>query len=125
LRYFQLLPFCFVLFLTGACNSGDDPITSDDQYFPLQTGMYQIYDVDEIRYELGIAETLHYELKTVVADSFKNAAGTYTYVINRSKKDVGQTQWETLETWSAYSGKREVVVSEGNTPFVVLTFPLT
>src|SRR5690606_35612131 len=91
---------------------------------PLKKGLYHIYQVDEIKYTLGEAETLAYELKTVVADSFLNNQGNYTYVIHRFKKIDGQSSWQSLDTWSVRKSDKEVVVNEGNIPILALKLPL-
>jgi hypothetical protein len=108
-----------------ACDSSDDASPSDTSkdYLPLRTGWYQLYDVSEITYTLGEPETLAYELKTVVADSFQNQSGEYTYVIHRSRRSDGGS-WENAGTWSVRINNREAVVNEENIPFVVLRFPV-
>jgi hypothetical protein len=95
------------------------------QYFPLQTGQYYLYTVDEIRYS-GVDEprVLNYEIMTHIADSFPSSSGLHTYVIHRSRRDAGSQPWEPLDTWSVKRNDREVIVSEGNTAFVKLKFPV-
>lgn len=96
---------------------------TDPEYFPLSRGFYQIYDVEEIKYTLGVPETLKYELKVAVADSFINSTGKYTYVLKRNRRSVGSSAWELLETWSAEVRNNEAIVTEGSTPYVVMAFP--
>jgi hypothetical protein len=119
-----------ILFLTLAgvvlsCDNGDfDPLQKDYNYFPLQKGLYHVFDVQEIRYALSVAETLNYQLKTVVVDSFPNNEGTFTYVIHRSKRTEPSDEWAPDETWSARIDRKEAIVTEGNVSFVVLNFPV-
>jgi hypothetical protein len=108
-----------------ACESSDESTIPDNDFFPLKTGVYQIYDVAEIIYELGDPDTFHYELKMVVTDSFTNARNGTTYVIYRSKRLEGESSFEYLDTWSAESNDQELVVSEENIPYVKLKFPAT
>lgn len=108
-----------------SCDSDEPSRRSDLNYFPLQVGLYHIYDVSEIKYVLGNPESATYQLRTVVADSFLNADEIYEYVIYRSKRLTDNDDWESLDTWTATKSPREAVVSEGNTPYVVLTFPLS
>jgi hypothetical protein len=108
-----------------ACESSDEDPAVDKVYFPLKTGVYQIYDVEEIIYELGDPDTFHYEIKMAVTDSFPNARNGITYVIHRSKRMEGEASFEYLETWSAESNDQELVVSEENIPYVKLKYPAT
>jgi hypothetical protein len=123
------LPIIFFLlyatsFLSG-CNYVEAPakFTNDPEYFPLRRGFYQIYDVEEYRYQLGVAETLSYKLKTVVVDSFPNPEGGFTYAIERSRKYVGMDNWLAEDTWAARLTEKEVIVTQGSTPYVILHFP--
>jgi hypothetical protein len=123
LRYFKHF-LVALAWLAMSCDSDEPSHSNDLNYFPLQTGLYHIYDVSEINYALGVPESKEYQLKTVVVDSFLNTDGLYTYVIYRSKRSTEAEAWQAVGTWSATKSEREVVVREGNTPFVVLTFPL-
>lgn len=109
-----------------SCDSSDEnrPSISGKDYFPLQKGLFQIYDVEEIVYTLGVPETLRYELKTVMTDSFPNAAGGYTYVIQRSKRNEGVEDFSPLNTWSARIDGREAVMQEENISFVKIKLPV-
>lgn len=124
-HFFKYLIFC-VLFALVSCDSSDDSpaIDSGRDYFPLRLGQFQVYDVLEVVYTLGVPETLKYELKTVITDSFPNAAGGYTYVMQRGKKNDGQTEFIPFNTWSARISPREVVVQEENVSFVKVRLPV-
>lgn len=93
-------------------------------YFPLKTGNYQVYSVTEKRYSGSSDPTLMtFELMTEVVDSFPSE-DTYLYVINRSRRSSETEPWEALDTWSARKNHREAIVSEGNTPFLKVVFPI-
>jgi hypothetical protein len=118
----------FGLFATIAlfqgCDSEDKPaVRPDQEYIPLVRGWYQTYDVEEIIYELGVPETLRYQLKTVVADSFPGADGTITYVVHQSIKPEGSDEWLPDGTFSSRLTTTEAITTVGSTPYVVLVFP--
>jgi hypothetical protein len=114
-KYFVIILTVVTAMASFSCDSSGDEKITDYDFFPLKTGWYQIYNIEEIRYELGEPDTFRYEIKTVVTDSFANSQGAVTYVLHRSK----------LDTWSAESNARELIVSEENIPYVKLKFPAT
>jgi hypothetical protein len=121
LRYF----IAFALFNT-ACDNGDPkPVDSGQEYFPLITGNYYVYDVVEIVYsEVAPTKNLVYQLKVEVSDSFPNGEGDHTYVLSRSTRNNETDAWKDLDTWSVRSNDREVILNEGNVSFVRIAFPL-
>lgn len=99
--------------------------TSDQDFFPLQVGSFSVFSVEETQYSLIQGQTdLIYDLKLSVIDSFQNNSGGITYVIHRSTRQEGQTEFTYLDTWSARLENDRIVVSEGNTSFVKLAFPV-
>lgn len=92
-------------------------------YFPMQKGQFQIYDINEIIYTLGDPDTFIYQLKTVVIDSFLNNESAYTYVIHRSVREDASKPWTYKETWSSRLVNNQAIESEENTDFVKLIFP--
>jgi hypothetical protein len=125
-KHFLKYLIAFVAIAIVSCDSADEnpPLDTGKDYFPLRTGLFQIYDVTEIQYTLGVPETLRYELKAIVTDSFPNVEGSYTYVINRSKRSEGDTEFSALDTWSARMDTREVVMNEENIPYLKIKLPV-
>jgi hypothetical protein len=66
----------------------------------------------------------NYELKVLIYDSSKNVEGTYTYYIHRYTRADSTQAWTDLDSWSARVTTNQVIVNEGNTPYVKLNFPL-
>jgi hypothetical protein len=124
-KYFLNILVVGVAVVVLSCDSSEEKPPVNNNYFPLKTGVYQIYDVTEIVYELSDPDTFHYELKMVVVDSFANSNDGYTYVIHRSKKPEGESSWTYLDTWSAENDTKELVISEENIPYLKLKFPAT
>jgi hypothetical protein len=122
LRYFIGLIAVAVV----SCDSDEDarPADSGKDYFPFRKDLYHVYDVSEINYVLSAPETLAYELRTEVIDSFLNVEGNFTYVIYRSKRMEGESNWAYIDTWSGGIDSREVVINEENIPFLKLKLPV-
>lgn len=126
MKHFLKYLIAFLAIAAVSCDSSEEYRTRDSgkDYFPLRKGMFQIYDVQEIKYTLGVPETLVYELKMVVSDSFKNAEGNYTYVIYRSKRNPDESDFIYLDTWSARIDDREAVMNEENISFFKIKLPI-
>ncbi len=116
-----------LLVLFGACE-GEERREPDmaTAYYPLGIGVYQVYDVKEKHYQVvSDAVEEHYQLQTLIIDSFSSVEGHDTYVMQRSKRATPADSWELVDTWSVRREHNDVVVSEGNTDFVKLRSPLT
>ncbi|MEX1238669.1 MAG: hypothetical protein WEB30_03100 [Cyclobacteriaceae bacterium] len=117
----------FLLFLAlfAGCHGEETSVLdSGAAYFPLQTGVYQVYTVHEVRYQDSAEpEVLNYELMTEVVDSFPSG-DSHTFVLHRSRRFAEADPWEVLDTWSVRREGNKLVVSEGNVPIVKLLFPV-
>jgi hypothetical protein len=111
-----------------SCESENNNVEVADlpaDYFPLKKGMFQIYDVHETVYTLGVPTENNYQLKTTVVDSIDNGNGTYNYVQYHYKRAAGSQTWTYASTWSAQTDTRELVVNEANTVYLKYRFPLS
>lgn len=102
------------------------PVLPRTDYFPLHQGLYHVYNVHEVRYTLSLPpEVMDYQVMTEVVDSFPSGEeGAYTYVIHRSRRADPGSVWEAMDTWSARQTVDELIISEGNVPFVRIVFPV-
>ena len=126
-KHFALVLFVVssVLLFTECGKELDNAKLDERNYFPLAIGDYRIYRVVETTITpYNVEHTEQYELKTVVTDSFRNSEGNFSYIIARLKRANAMDSWQSLDTWSAKVNSGEVVVNEGNVPFVKLTFPV-
>ncbi len=119
--------YILIALIIGISSCETSPIEKTEDigkdYFPIQKGQYQIYDINEIIYTLGDPDTFIYQLKTAVIDSFLNAESTFTYVIHRSVRDDASEPWTYKDTWSSRLVNNQAIESEENTDFVKLIFP--
>jgi hypothetical protein len=124
LKLFMKYLLVGLVFLLGCSEDEPENQETDSQYFPLQTGLFQIYQVDETVYtELNSPEVLEYELKTEVVDSFANLEGGFTFVIHRSTRKTESDPWQFQEAWSARTNAYQAVMTEGNISYVRIAFP--
>jgi hypothetical protein len=117
--------FLIGLTIIGGCDDEPANKIDDSAFFPLQTDQYQIYTVEQNIYsEINPDESLVYELKMEVVDSFQNLGGDYSFVIHRSTRPTANDLWQFLDTWSAQVSVSQAIRSEGNISYVALAFPL-
>jgi hypothetical protein len=125
--------FCFffgvIILLLDGCSYSDTVRISDQSYFPLRVGNYQIYQVNEndIQHSSCNDNSLpvkNYDLKVLIYDSIKNAEGAFTYLIHRYTRSDSTQPWADYDSWSARITVNQAIVNEGNVSYVKLTFPL-
>ncbi len=94
------------------------------EYFPLEIGQYRIYDVEDIAiYVADDNDSLFYQLKEVVADTFTNEAGTLSYMLERYKRASPDQPWMFDSIWTARRSEQQAVLVQSNIPYVKLKFP--
>lgn len=93
-------------------------------YYPLEAGSYYVYDVQHIRYIFGRdPDTLRYQLKEAVVDSFMGQSGEVIYQLERYSKASPESIWHLDSIWTARKNASRVVIAENNVPYVKLVFP--
>lgn len=115
-----------LIFLASACGK-DDFIPTDrgTAYFPIRVGSTWIYQVNQTIYsEVAGPTQSSYKLRLLVTDSILNAEGAHTYILARARQEIGASTWSAIDTWSVRRNDREIIVTEGNTPFKKLMFPI-
>lgn len=95
------------------------------EYFPLETGSFIIYDVDSVSITQNVETAFVFQLRISVVDSFMNAEGNMSYVLQRHKRADPAQPWKAAGTWTAWKSIRQAVVTEGNISYVKLQFPLS
>lgn len=111
-----------------SCDSENNNVVIVDQpidYFPLRKGAFQVYDVHEVVYTLGIPSDETYQLKTVLVDSIDHGDGTYAFVQYHYTRPSSDENWIYAGTWSVQADERELVVNEANIIYLKYRIPLT
>jgi hypothetical protein len=110
----------------SACEESNPikPVDLDD-YFPLKTGLFFVYDVEETAINQNVETKSTYELRVVITDSLISADGSVLYILTRSSRSSADAEWLPLPTWSARLWVNKLVINEGTLPIIALTYPFT
>jgi hypothetical protein len=103
------------------------PVSPGYAYFPLQTGRYVIFDVDEQRYTFGATLPISrtYQVKEVVGRAYTDVTGRQAYRLMRYRRLADGTPWQTDSIWSARLTDSKAIRTENGQDFVKLLFPVS
>ncbi|RDB06641.1 hypothetical protein [Runella aurantiaca] len=109
--------------LAGCTSSGPSPKESDYRFFPLETGRFVEYEVQETFYALSKPPVkITYFLKEVCGPELKGTTGQYQ--INRFRRNTVDQSWSPDSVWTAYLLPDRAVKVENNRPLLKMIFPL-
>ena len=119
------------LTLCVSCSESQDeePDLMDQgfDFMPLEVGDEWLFDLDSIIYdpEPGgiVVDTLLYDLRYVVADTFIDGENEKAFQIDRYVKSDTSTLWRLTDVWSVKRSGGQLIWREGNLPFISLVFP--
>lgn len=118
---------CMVLPLLFSCNEEVKDLVAEQGYdfFPVKTGHYRLYEVDEILFRGSEADSSHYFLKEVITDSIIAEDQTVNYLLKRyTTEDTTFSTWKIDSVWTVRRNSRQGIVTENNVPFVKMIFPV-
>ncbi len=126
-QFFSVILLCLVLSSCGTSENGESipaiDVEAGKSYFFLKEGKYREYDVYEIRYlAVGISDTLTYQLREEVGESFVRNGSTSNVIYRYSRPDENQ-EWSLDSTWSARVERDRAISMENNIPIVKIVFP--
>ena len=126
-HFFYFIPLLLSLFFFQ-CSSEDQgpgPIRLGENHFPIESGDFREYVVEEITYSIfGDIDTVNYFLREEVGEAFDNLAGGTSYPINRFMRMNDSLPWEIEAVWTARKTLQEAISVEENVPFIKLAFPI-
>lgn len=127
LRLYLLVPGLVHLFLLSSCQSTvSEPVASGYDYFPLETGRYVIYNVQEQQYKLNAPPVERtYQCKEVIGAAYADVTGQPAYRLMRYRRATENQPWQADSVWSARLTGNEVIRTENGLDFVKLMFPVT
>ena len=123
----QLTPFILqgLLLLTGCQLPTMDSGTADDGYFPLETGRYVVYAVEEQQFLLNtppISRT--YQLKERIGESYTDVTGRTAFRLLRYRRATENQPWQVDSIWAVRRVNNEAIRTENGRDFVRLVLPV-
>jgi len=121
------IKYLFLLFILGCQNNGTeiDESLLGLNYYPVEVGLYRIFDVESINYNLsGIPDTINYQLKEVYSEEFEDLEGGLSYKLERYKRDSLSDDWVIDSVWVARKDIQTATQVENNIPLIKLSFPI-
>jgi hypothetical protein len=127
---FPALAAALLLGGATACTEDRDPILPPDaaaagrEYYPMATGRFWEYDVEEHRWELNLDSVVRFQLRERVDTVYTGATGETTYRIVRSRRA------DSLAVWRDDSAAAVIVRTDlihrtfANQPTLELLFPI-
>ena len=126
-----------ILFL-GSCGDSVkeaiDSSPSPSEYQPLKIGSWYIYDVDSIVYSGLIdqvtVDTIQFQLKEEITDTFTDQAGNLNFRIERSKRFYNDSvayislDWQISDIWIITKKGQNIERVEENNRFISLINPV-
>jgi hypothetical protein len=123
---FILLMVIFTVNLSSCERITDDPMNLGHEYFNLNEGHFNIYEVDSTVYDdfLGRVFQYKYHVKEVNKNLFTASNGLTSMRIERFIRANGQSAWQIKNVWTATLTPSQALKNEENITYVKLAFPL-
>lgn len=108
-------------------SSDEEAIYFGYNYIPINTGQTSIYQIDSILYDDfdNSIDTLSFQRKEVVLNSFKDDAGRNAYTVERSIKNDDSSNWVIQKVISYTLTSSRFEKKEGNLTSINLVFPIS
>jgi hypothetical protein len=117
----------FTTSITGCKHNNQITANYPYGYFPLSTNHYVAYHVDSIFYSynnIHTRDTVTYEWKVEVGDTFYDKTGQLNYELNCYRRPNSNYQWIYNRKWYAIQNTSNILVAEDDLKFVKLVFPV-
>lgn len=85
-------------------------------FLPMQIGNYWVYDCIRIKHNFfpRVSDTTTFELKEIIADTFRSDDGIINYRLERYKRATDTTSWQIDSVWTAYQKQNLLIRVENN-----------
>nr|WP_295927015.1 hypothetical protein [uncultured Dyadobacter sp.] len=123
------LPSAFALVAVAALLSCEKSTTDPLDiygYYPLKTGHYQIYEVNEETYSTGQNAPVikKWQEKDEIEKMIGDSAGITTYLVSRSTRNTSADYWQKVKEYTVQKFPDKLLVNIDNQSFFSLVFPV-
>ncbi|MFC5407974.1 hypothetical protein ACFPMF_01545 [Larkinella bovis] len=95
------------------------------EYFPLETGLFRIYDVTEQRFSLNGPPTTHtYQLRELISQSYDDPSIGTSFRVERTRRANDLDNWQPDSARTVRLWEDQLIQTENNIPYVKLIFPV-
>lgn len=119
------LPFCLAAVLIQACEKSETNPIDTYQYYPLEPGQYQIYQVNETIYSAGQKNPVvnNWQEKDEVDRISNNAEPVVSYIIARYKRNTASDFWQKVKEYAVTKSPDKLITNIDNQSILSLVFP--
>lgn len=126
-RKLVMLTVLVLLIAIQACNQTQTEPANPYDYFPLEIGRYQIYQVNEMVYSVGQKDPKvrsWYEKDEITRKGEESSNGA-VYIASHSVRTNSSDYWQKVSEYRVTSYPDKLIVNQGNEIFTSLVFPYT
>ncbi|MCS6933788.1 MAG: hypothetical protein NZM35_01380 [Chitinophagales bacterium] len=130
-EFFSRLIFLFApLVFWSGCKDDETPAIREwREYYPIKPGSYITYQVDSVTYRyieggLPQRDTVRYQLKEMVSDTFYDNQNDLNYRLEIFKRYSPNEPWAIWKVWSIKEKGNQIQKDEDELRFIKMVFPL-
>ncbi|EAY30888.1 hypothetical protein [Microscilla marina] len=102
-----------------------DSIELGTTFFPLETGRYIDYQVEDIQFTLiNDPDTNRYQIRELIAEEFQDINGDPAFRLERFRRATANNTWQLDSVWVAKRSLNQAIVIQSNLPLVKIVFPV-
>lgn len=124
----KVVAFAWILALMSCSKNNTDIATIDNgySYFPIDSTKQYFYSVDSIAYNKNLKriDTFHYQLKTVLSNSFFDNSGIQTWRMSRYAKYSDTLDYVEIQNHFIQFYGNKYLYTENNAVLLKAVFPL-
>lgn len=123
-----------MVFIAGICCNCDSSepenfeVDFGYEYFPLDVGIFRIYEVDSIIYDPAIngtrVDSSTTLIRDLIAEALTDETGQMQFRVERSERKSEAEPWRNTKTFTLAREERRALWTEDNLRFVKMPFPL-
>jgi hypothetical protein len=124
----KLFGILSIIIILSACTKENENFFAslDRDYYPLESGTYNLYEVTEINIDepSNVYDTVEYQLKELIGGAYQDDLGNTSYLLLRYKRENSNQSWDISDVWSVQYNDYRLFVTEENIRYVKMIFPL-